>query len=323
MKNINLTEKKYRKNRRDFLKKISALTVSIPFLSFDSMSEEEKKYPKRILGRTGEKVSLLSIGGAHVGDPSVPEDVAIEIMRTAIDQGINFFDNAYAYKQGRSETLMGKALKDGYRKKVILMTKIRARTVDEAKMEMETSLKRFDLDSVDLVQFHAVGNNDEDVDAIYNGGLIEWAMEQRDQKVFKYIGFTGHADPASLIDMIERGFEWDTIQMPLNMGDHHRSLSFEKHVLPLAIKKNIGIIGMKSNGMGRLGDSKIATPVEGLRYTMSLPVATVVSGIDSMEILRENLALFHNFKPYSEPEMSQLLTRSSGKYEIIEHYRRK
>ena len=310
-------------SRRDFLKKASALAVSFPLLSFDAGEQPSRKSPKRRLGRTGEYISLLSIGGFHVGDPAVSDEEAIEIIRTSIDEGVNFMDNAWSYKQGRSETIMGLALKDGYRQKVLLMTKLMARNVEDAKVQMETSLKRFDLDSVDLLQFHAVGAREGDVDAVYKGGLIEWAMEQRSQGVFKYIGFSGHSDPAPHVEMIERGFEWDTIQIPLNIGDYHRGLSFEKHVLPLAIKNDIGVIGMKSNGMGRLGNSGIATPVEGLRYTMSLPVSTVVSGIDSMEILRENLALFHHFEPYSESEKQELLARSAGQSEVIEHYRRK
>ncbi len=307
--------------RREFIKTLSGLTLSLPLLSFAG-NPRNIKVPKRILGRTGEEVSLLSIGGFHVGDPSVDEETAIKIIRIAVDQGVNFLDNAWSYKKGRSETIMGKALKDGYRNKVLLMTKLMARTVEDAKKQMETSLKRFDLDSVDLLQFHAIGNKEDDVDAVYKKGLIEWALKQRDAGVFKYIGFTGHSDPGAHIEMIKRGFEWDTVQMPLNIGDHHRELSFERHVLPLALEKNIGVIGMKSNGMGRLGKSKIATPVEGLKYVMSLPVSVVVSGIDSLEILKENLNLFHNFNPLTETEMREILSRSAGKSSLIEHYRR-
>jgi predicted aldo/keto reductase-like oxidoreductase len=278
---------------------------------------------KRVLGRTGEKVSILGMGGFHVGDPDVPDDVAIEIIRTSIDRGVNFMDNAWTYKKGRAETIMGMALKDGYRDKVLLMTKLIVTTVEEAKVQMEESLRRFDLDSVDLMQFHAIGRKDGIVDDIYQGGLIEWAEEQRSQGVFKYIGFTGHCDPRAHMDMIQRGYPWDTVQMPLNPGDFQRNVSFQKHVLPLAIENNIGVIGMKSNGMGRLGNSGIATPVEGLRYAMSLPVATVVSGIDSMEILEENLQLFHHFTPMTKEEEAELLARCEGKSDQIEHYRRK
>jgi predicted aldo/keto reductase-like oxidoreductase len=203
--------------------------------------------------------------------------------------------NAWSHKKGRAETIMGRALEDAYRKKVLLMTKLMATTVEEAKVQMEESLKRFDLDAVDLMQFHAIGRKDGIVDNIYQDGLIEWAEDQRSQGVFKYIGFTGHCDPRAHMDMIQRGYPWDTVQMPLNPGDYHRNISFQKHVLPLALESNIGVIGMKSNGMGHPGNSGIATPQEGLRYAMSLPVATVVSGIDSLEILEENLQVFQRF----------------------------
>ncbi len=301
------------------MKNIAGLAIGASILPLMGSSEVDYRKQKRVLGRTGEKVSILGIGGFHVGDPSVPEEIAIEIIRTAIDRGVNFMDNAWSYKDGRSEILMGRALRDGYREKVLLMTKIMARTVEEAKQQMETSLNRFKVDKVDLLQFHAIANND-DVDAIYKKGLIKWAEEQRSQGVFKYIGFTGHGDPKAHIDMIQRDYPWDTVQMPLNIGDFHRSVSFEHDVLPLAIEKNIGVIGMKSNGMGNLGKSGIAKPTEGLQYAMSLPVSTVVSGIDSLEILEENLGVFESFQPLSRTEKMNLLNRSKGKSDLIEHY---
>ena len=281
------------------------------------------KYPKRVLGRTGEKVSLLTTGGFHIGLESMTEEESVAIIRTSIDNGVNFLDNAWVYQDGRSERYMGKALKDGYRKKVLLMTKILARDVEGAKEQLETCLERFDLDSFDLMQFHAIGQQGEDdVDLIYNNGLIEWAEDQRSQGIFKYIGFTGHTSPDYHIDMIQRGYPWDTVQMPLNLGDFHQELSFQKDVLPLALEKNIGVIGMKSNAGGRLAKSQAATAVEGLRYAMSLPVSTVVSGMDSMEVLEENLAAFRNFKPLSSPEKKALEARSQGKSETMENYRK-
>lgn len=310
-------------NRREFVKNISGAALATSFLPLSGIAKNTAELPKRILGRTGEKVSILGMGGYHMAADFVPEDVAIEIIRRSIDAGVNFMDNAWSYQKGRSETIMGLALKDGYRKKVLLMTKLMGRTVDEAKKQMETSLERFQLDSVDLIQFHAIGNKDGDVDAIYKNGLIKWAEDMRSQGIFKYIGFTGHADPSTHIDMIQRGYPWDTVQMPLNIGDIHRDLSFEKDVLPLALKNNIGVIGMKSNGMGRLGNSGIATPLEGLRYGMSLPVSTIVSGIDSLKILEENLFVAANFKQLSENERGELIARSKGQSDIIEHYRRK
>lgn len=310
-------------NRRIFVRNISGLALGMSVLPYTLRAGGTVQVPERTLGRTGEKVSFLSMGGFHVGDPSIPDEVAIQIIRTSIDQGVNFMDNAWSYKQGRAETIMGRALKDGYREKVLLMTKFTARNVEDAKIQLEASLKRFDMDSFDLMQFHSIGSDDSDVDAIYNHKLIEWAEDQKRQGVFRYIGFTGHADPKALIDMIRRGYPWDTVQMPLNPGDYHRTVGFQKDVLPLALEHNIGVIGMKSNGMGRLGRSGIATPVEGLRYAMSLPVATVVSGIDSLKILEENLRLFHHFTPMTDDEKDELHARSAGQSDVIEHYRRK
>jgi predicted aldo/keto reductase-like oxidoreductase len=309
-------------NRREFVRNISSVALGASILPLTSAKSKTMSLPKRVLGRTGEKVTILGIGGFHVAADFVTDEVAIQIIRTSIDRGVNFMDNAWSYQKGRSETLMGQALKDGYRKKVLLMTKLMARTVEDAKKQLETSLKRFQLDAVDLMQFHAIGHKDGDVDAIYNDGLIEWAEEMRSQGVIKYIGFTGHSDPLAHMDMIKRGYAWDTVQMPLNLGDVHRETSFEKDVLPLAVKNNIGVIGMKSNGMGRLGKSGIASPTQGLRYSMSLPVSSVVSGIDSLEILDENLLLAANFKALSDNERNELISRSKGQSDIIEHYLR-
>jgi predicted aldo/keto reductase-like oxidoreductase len=312
-----------RTNRRVFVRNISGLAMGASLLPWACKGSRSSVYPARVLGRTGEKVSILSLGGYHIAAESVSDEQSIQIIRTAIDKGVNFLDNAHVYNDGRSETMMGLALRDGYREKVLLMTKLRARTLEEIKVQLETSLKRFGLDSFDLMQFHNVGSRDDDVDAIYNNGLIEWAEEQRSQGVFRYIGFTGHTDPGFLVDMIRRGYPWDTVQMPLNPGDHHRARSFEKDVLPLALEKDIAVIGMKSNGYGWMGNTGIATPVEGLRYAMSLPVATVVSGIDTMEILEENVRVFQQFTPMTAEEKSELLARCAGKSDVIEqHYRR-
>lgn len=321
---ISIKKIRMKSDRRTFLKNVSSLAVGATILPFYARANSNipSERPKmRVLGRTGEMVSALGIGGHHIGDKKVTDDVAIQIMRSAIDRGVNFMDNAWFYKKGRSEELMGRALLDGYREKVLLMTKVKARTLDMAKEQFETSLKRFKFDKVDLLQFHAVGNAPNDVDLIYSNGLLEWMDDLRSQGLIKYIGFTGHKHPKPLMDMIKRGFVWDTIQMPLNISDYHQEVSFERDVLPLAIEKNIGVIGMKSNAFGRLASHGVATPVEGLRYAMSLPVSTVVSGIDSLDILEENLSLYENFKPYSNSEIVELLKRSEGKSHFLEHYR--
>ncbi len=310
-------------NRRTFVKSISSLAAGATLLPLNTYASfKPVSIPKRVLGRTGEKISLLTMGGFHVGAPDVPEEEGVRIIRKSIDEGVNMMDNAWTYHKGRAEKVMGKALKDGYREKVLLMTKFTARTLDEIKQQLEDSLSRFELDSFDVMQFHSIGSKDNDVDMIFNNGLIKWAEEQRSQGIFKYIGFTGHSDPKAHMDMINRGYPWDTTQMPVNIGDYHRNVSFEKDVLPLVLENNIGLFAMKSNGMGHLNKSGIATPVEGLRYSMSRPVSTVVSGIDSMDILEENLALFHNFTPYTDQEIAEFRARATGKSDQIEKYRR-
>jgi predicted aldo/keto reductase-like oxidoreductase len=310
-------------NRRVFARNISGMALGITISPWTLKTRKGNEIQKRVLGRTGEKVSILTTGGFHLGVETLAEEESIRMIRTSIDEGVNFMDNAWVYQEGRSETYMGKALKDGYRKRVLLMTKFMARTVEDAKEQLETSLKRLDMDSFDLMQFHAIGNFEGDVDAIYKNGLIEWAEEQRSHGVFKYIGFTGHAHPKFLIEMINRGYPWDTVQLPLNPGDYHQKLSFQNDVIPLAVENNIGVIGMKSNGGGRLGKSKIATPVDGLRYAMSLPVSTVVSGMDSMEVMEQNLEMFQNFKPITEKERDNFHSLSAGKSDVIEGYRKK
>ncbi|MFY0651758.1 MAG: aldo/keto reductase [Cyclobacteriaceae bacterium] len=308
-------------NRRDFLKLSAGAALAATVAP--TVIAKGTKMPMRPLGKTGEKVSVITVGGHHIGQKSVPEDIAIDIIRGAIDQGVNFLDNAWSYQDGRSEERMGMALKDGYRKKVLIMTKLMARSVDEAKEQMETCLKRWDLDSVDLMQFHAVSRDGMNVvDDIYNTGMIDWAMEQRDQGVFKYIGFTGHSDPKPLAEMIRRGFDFDTAQFPINVGDYHQQVSFHEEVLPLCIEKNIGILAMKTNGFGLIGKSGVATPAECIRYALHQPISTVVSGIDSMKIMRENIAAAKAFTPLSDSEREALLTKAKNTTEKLEHYRK-
>lgn len=308
-------------NRRKFIKLSggAAVVVAVPTLG-KGMSTADM--PMRTLGKTGEKISMLTIGGYHVGIPEVSEEQSVEIIRTAVDEGVNLLDNAWSYHKGRSESLMGKALKDGYRDKVLLMTKFTARTLDGIKRQLEESLKRLGTDRIDLMQFHHVAHKAGVVDAIYKNGLPEWAMEQRDQGVFKYIGFTGHCHPQPLIDMIERGFEWDTIQFPVNIGDHHQKISFERDLMPLAVEKNIGILAMKTNGYGLIGKSGVATPAECIRYALSLPTTTVVSGIDTLKILKENISSAKSFEPYSEEELTELRGRAKNTDKQLEHYRK-
>ncbi len=308
-------------NRRDFVKLSGGAAVSMAVPTLGS-ARSTSDMPLRTLGRTGEKISMLTLGGYHIGLPEISEERSIEIIRAAIDGGITLLDNAWRYHDGRSEELMGKALKEGYRDKVLLMTKFPERTLDGIKKQLEESLDRLGTDRIDLMQFHHVAHEAGVVDAIYKNGLLDWAVELRDQGVFKYIGFTGHCHPQPLIDMIKRGFEWDTVQFPVNIGDHHQPISFERKLMPLAVEKNMGILAMKTNGFGLIGKSGVATPAECIRYALSLPTTSVVSGIDTLEILRENITSTKSFEPYSEEELAELRLRSSNTDKELEHYRK-
>ena len=217
--------------------------------------------PHRILGRTGESVSLLGLGGAHVADHGdMEEKAAIALMHAAIDEGINFFDNAWGYSNGASEIRMGKALRGGYRDRVFLMTKDASRHPKRAIAHLEESLRRLQTDVIDLWQFHSIREPD-DLERIYEQGLLEAVLKAKEEGKIRYIGFTGHTLPSLHVEMIERGFAWDATQMPINVFDPHY-LSFVEQVLPLAVEKNIGVIAMKTLGgyarsdpRNRCGDS--------------------------------------------------------------------
>lgn len=305
--------------RREFFKTSAALAAGMTLGAAPEPVEVRNGMPYRVLGRTGEKVSLLCVGGAHIGQPNVSDEDAIRIIRTAIDEGVNFLDNAWAYNGGRSEELMGKALKDGYRDKVLLMTKHKGRERAVAQQQLEDSLRRLDVDVIDLWQFHEVIEPDFP-ERIYNNGALDFAIEQREKGKIRYIGFTGHHYPGYLLEMITRGFEWDTVQMPLNVLDYHFR-SFGHDVLPKAIEHNIGVIGMKSLGgsPGAIPKTGAATVEECLRFTMSLPVSTVCSGMDSIDVLRQNLSTAKSYTPPSQDELAALLERTKGPAATGEH----
>lgn len=276
--------------------------------------------PKRPLGSTGEMVSLLAVGGYAIGKPSDPK-VGVKIIRTAIDNGVNFLDNAWCYHSGKSEVIMGEALKDGYRDKVILMTKNHGRDYDTYKKQLEDSLRRLQTDYIDVVQFHEIIREGEP-SRIYNEGALDAAVEAKKQGKIRYIGFTGHKWPKLFVEMLETDFRWDMVQLPLNVLDYHYR-SFTKQILPELVKRKIGVIGMKSLGggpRGRILETKILKAEECIRYTMSLPISTLVSGMDSLEILETNLKIASRFSPMSEKEKIDLLERSrpyaeNGRYE--------
>lgn len=308
-------------NRRNFIKTSAAALAAAAMLPAPAAAEVRNGMPYRTLGKTGEKVSLLCIGGSHIGQEMLSDDEAVRLMRTAVDEGVNFFDNAYHYYNGRSEERMGAAMRDGYRDKIFLMTKHKGLNAKTAQAELEGSLRRMQTDVIDLWQFHEIVHPVQ-AGRIHDGDAIEYALKARDEGKIRYIGFTGHHIPAFLVDMMERGFPWDAVQMPINIFDAHFE-SFLDEALPMAVEKEIGVLAMKTLG-GSPGNipnrSGACSVAECLRFAMQQPVATVVSGIDSMERLEENLRITKEYKPFTPEELADVLARAredalKGQYE--------
>ena len=267
----------------------------------------------RTLGSTGERVSAIGLGGWHLGLKTVDEQLAIRIVRSAIDGGINFLDNSWDYNEGESEKRMGKALRDGYRERAFVMTKIDGRSKKEAAKQFDESLKRLDIDYIDLVQHHEIIRFDDPHRIFHPEGANAALLEAREAGKLRYIGFTGHKDPRIHLYMLEiakeNGFRFDTVQMPLNVMDAHYR-SFEKRVLPELVKLQIGVLGMKSMANGILLKSKTVTPVECLHYALNLPTSVVITGIDSMEILDQAFAAIESFHPLINGEREALLAKT-------------
>src|SRR6267378_1627801 len=264
----------------------------------------------RTLGNTGEKVSAIGVGGWHLGLSHVDEELAIRIVRSAIDRGINFLDNCWDYNEGLSETRMGKALRDGYRAKAFVMTKIDGRSKQEATKQLDESLRRLQVDCIDLVQHHEVIRYEDPHRIFDEVGANAALVEARAAGKLRYIGFTGHKDPHIHLHMLEvaaeHGFKFDTAQMPLNVMDAHYR-SFEKLVVPELVKQKIGVLGMKSMANGILLKSNTVTPIECLHYALNLPTSVVITGIDSMEILDQAFAAVESFHPLRNDEREALL----------------
>ena len=287
-------------SRREFLKAAVATGVLAGTLP-GWAAETASGMPYRKLGRTGEKISAIGLGGYHIGI-SKDEEESIRLIRSAIDRGITFMDNCWDYHDGNSEVRMGKALRDGYRQKAFLMTKIDGQTKASAARQIEESLQRLQTDRIDLMQFHEIIRM-EDPDRIFAlGGGMEAALEAKKAGKIRYIGFTGHKDPLIHLRMLEvaraHKFRFDAVQMPLNVMDAHFR-SFEQQVLPVLVKEGIGVLGMKSLGSGVILQSKTAPPIECLHYAMNLPTSTVITGIDRMELLDQALEAARTFKPMS------------------------
>ena len=277
----------------------------------------------RTLGSTGEKVSAIGIGGWHLGLSGVDEQLSISIIRTAVDRGINFMDNCWDYNEGASEIRMGKALRDGYRDRVFLMTKIDGRSKKEATRQLDQSLRRLQVEMIDLVQHHEVIRYEDPHRIFADDGANAALVEARQAGKLRYIGFTGHKDPRIHLHMLQvaadHGFAFDAVQMPLNVMDAHYR-SFEKMVLPELLRRQTGILGMKSMANGILLRSNTVTAIQCLHYALNLPTSVVITGIDSMEILDQASEAVRTFRPLSEEAVRSLLAKTAaaakgGEYE--------
>jgi aryl-alcohol dehydrogenase-like predicted oxidoreductase len=282
--------------------------------------------PTRMLGRTGEQVSIVGLGGYHIGMHD--EKTATRIVRTAVHAGVTFMDNCWDYNDGNSHVWMGRALRDGYRRRVFLMTKIDGRTQKSAAAQIEQSLRDLQTDVIDLMQIHEVIRPEDAERSFDKGGAMEALLAARKAGKIRFIGFTGHKSPAIHLHMLDvaakHGFTFDTVQMPLNVMDAHFD-SFERRVLPVLVEKKIGVLGMKPFGSGvflrskPFVDGKVAPP-ECLRYALSLPTSVVITGCDSLDVLKQAVDAAHGFAPLTEAERKDLLARtadaaSAGKFE--------
>jgi aryl-alcohol dehydrogenase-like predicted oxidoreductase len=273
--------------------------------------------PTRKLGRTGVEVSLVGLGGFHIGLPA-EEKTAIRIVRMAVDHGVTFMDNCWDYNDGKSEQWMGHALRDGYRQKVFLMTKIDGRTRDSAAEQIDQSLTRLGTDVIDLVQIHEVIRASDPERVFGAKGAIEALVAAKKAGKIRFIGFTGHKSPAIHLKMLhtaqKNGFLFDTVQMPLNVMDAHFE-SFERAVLPELVKSQIGVLGMKPLGSGLFFKSRplqtgTVTPTDCLQYAMNLETSVVITGCDTVGVLKQALDAAYRFKPLSDPQVTNLLDRT-------------
>jgi predicted aldo/keto reductase-like oxidoreductase len=308
-------------NRREVL---GSLTAGLTSASQSALGAGGSSVPYRTLGSTGEKVSLVGVGGSHIGKQK-DENESIRIIRSAIDRGVNFMDNSWDYNEGKSEIRMGKALRDGYRQKVFLMTKVDGRTKESAASQIDESLRRLQTDHVDLMQFHEVIRFDDPDRFFAPGGALEAFLEAKKAGKLRYIGFTGHKDPEVHLYMLKvaalHKFRFDTVQMPINVMDAHFR-SFTHKVLPEVVKQNIGALCMKSMGSGVILKSNTATPVECLHFSMNQPVSVVITGIDSMPILDQALEAARTFRPLESKQLSDLMSKTAaaaaeGKFELF------
>ena len=271
----------------------------------------------RILGATGERVSIVGMGGFHLAkpEPDGPTEAdAIKIIRTGIDNGVNFCDNCWDYNKGESEIRLGKALRDGYREKAFVMTKLDGRTAQSCMGQLETSLKRLQTDHVDLIQFHEIIRMDDPDRVFAKGGALEAMLQAKQQGKVRHIGFTGHKSPAIHKKMFEvadaHQFNFDTVQMPVNIMDAHYD-SFGATIFSIAEARNTAVLAMKTFGDTFIIDSHVADPIDMLHYSMSQPVAVVITGCDKMPILEQALKAARTWQPMPAAQQRALLAKSA------------
>ncbi len=321
--------------RRDFLKAAAAtglVAVAAPSGTAQTSSPQAHSSQRaetpgmiyRQLGTTGERVSAIGLGGAHVGQQPTQEE-SVRLIRSAIDRGITFLDNCWDYNGGLSEVRVGAALADGYRQRVFLMTKIDGRTKEAYSHQLEESIARFHTPTIDLVQFHEVIRM-EDPDRIFaKGGAMEAARDAREAGKIRYIGFTGHKDPAVHLRMLEvakkNNFHFDTVQMPINLMDAHFR-SFAKQVVPVAVDQGIGVLAMKTFGGGPILKSNTVDPRDAIHYSLSQPVSVVIVGMDKADVLDSTLQAASTFQPLTPQQQQALVARTadaaaSGEFELF------
>jgi len=325
-------------DRRDFLKTatVAAAGSVAPAGVASAQSSNLPRRPEspnmiyRELGSTRERVSAIGIGGYHLGKQQDPDE-SIHLLRAAIDRGITFMDNCWDYNGGISEVRMGQALRDGYRQKVFLMTKIDGRDKNTAARQIEQSLGRLQTDVIDLLQFHEVIRLD-DPDVIFApGGAIEAVQEARKAGKIRYVGFTGHKDPSVHLRMFEtadrHGFHFDTVQMPINVMDAHFR-SFLNGVAPVAQEHGTAILAMKTFGDPYILPSKTVTPIEALHFGLNSPASVVITGIDSTAVLDQAFQAVESFRPMDTQQVAAILAKTkdaamTGKFELFKtssHY---
>ncbi len=315
-----MKEKKAKQTRRDFLGRMAAGIAGVTGSTLGPSAMEKALAATtsqgmiyRTMGRSGEKVSLLGLGGYHIGMQPTEQE-SIRLIRTAIDHGVTFMDNCWDYNDGASEVRMGKALQDGYRKKVFLMTKSDAQVKGAWEKQLHESMQRLQTDVIDLIQFHEVIRMG-DPDRIFGpGGAFEAALAARKAGKVRYIGFTGHKDPDIHLKMLETGFKhgftFDAVQMPLNVLDPHYH-SFAEKVVPVCVKHGIGVLGMKPLANGIIPQNHVDSPIDCLHYAMNLPTSVVINGCDTMERLNQAFEAVHTFKPLSKEQVAELLAKTA------------